>query len=184
MRPDAWNENEDALLAETVIRHIREGSTQLNAFKEAAEKLQRSPAACGFRWNNFVRKKYEDDILQAKQQRQGSKKTRKRWNRKIQIQTAENKRSIDPVMASLNKIYDTYVEVKTGIEQLTLKLEQTQIALNKLHEEHAKLSNLAQHAKTLPEDDENYRTLLSIVEHANRLLRQYNNDDFAHEKTG
>jgi len=34
-RQDAWIEENDALLAEAVIRHVKEGSTQLNAFEEA-----------------------------------------------------------------------------------------------------------------------------------------------------
>ncbi|MBE3563530.1 MAG: RsfA family transcriptional regulator [Hydrogenibacillus schlegelii] len=65
-RQDAWREDEDLLLAETVLRHIREGSTQLRAFEEVAEKLGRTAAACGFRWNSVVRKHYESDVMLAK----------------------------------------------------------------------------------------------------------------------
>ncbi|MBE3596014.1 MAG: RsfA family transcriptional regulator [Hydrogenibacillus sp.] len=65
-RQDAWREEEDLLLAETVLRHIREGSTQLKAFEECQTALGRTAAACGFRWNSVVRKHYEDDILLAK----------------------------------------------------------------------------------------------------------------------
>ena len=32
-RQDAWTDDEDLLLAEVVLRHIREGGTQLSAFK-------------------------------------------------------------------------------------------------------------------------------------------------------
>ena len=32
VRQDAWLEQDDELLAETVLRHVREGSTQLSAF--------------------------------------------------------------------------------------------------------------------------------------------------------
>ena len=34
VRQDAWTDEDDLLLAETVLRHVREGSTQLNAFEE------------------------------------------------------------------------------------------------------------------------------------------------------
>ena len=34
VRQDAWIEENDTLLAETVLRHVREGSTQLSAFEE------------------------------------------------------------------------------------------------------------------------------------------------------
>ncbi|QKY68949.1 RsfA family transcriptional regulator [Lentibacillus sp. CBA3610] len=68
-RQDAWTKDEDILLAETVLRHIREGRTQLEAFKEVAEQLSRTSAACGFRWNASIRKQYEDAIESAKEDR-------------------------------------------------------------------------------------------------------------------
>ena len=48
VRQDAWTDEDDLLLAETVLRHVREGSTQLNAFEEVGDKLNRTSAACGF----------------------------------------------------------------------------------------------------------------------------------------
>ena len=66
LRQDAWTEDDDLLLAEVTLRHIREGSTQLAAFEEVGEKLGRTPAACGFRWNSCVRKNYESAIQIAK----------------------------------------------------------------------------------------------------------------------
>lgn len=69
VRQDAWTEENDLLLAETVLRHVREGSTQLNAFEEVGDKLNRTSAACGFRWNAVVRHKYEKALQLAKKQR-------------------------------------------------------------------------------------------------------------------
>ncbi|HHY73799.1 MAG TPA: RsfA family transcriptional regulator [Bacillus bacterium] len=68
-RQDAWSEEDDLLLAETVLRHIREGSTQLNAFEEVGDRLNRTSAACGFRWNAVVRQDYIKAIDLAKKQR-------------------------------------------------------------------------------------------------------------------
>ncbi len=68
-RQDAWTEEDDLLLAETVLRHVREGSTQLNAFEEVGDKLNRTSAACGFRWNAVVRHRYEKALELAKKQR-------------------------------------------------------------------------------------------------------------------
>lgn len=65
-RQDAWSEENDLLLAETVLRHVREGSTQLNAFEEVGDKLNRTSAACGFRWNAVVRHQYEKALALAK----------------------------------------------------------------------------------------------------------------------
>ncbi|MGA4719274.1 RsfA family transcriptional regulator [Fictibacillus nanhaiensis] len=69
LRQDAWSEEDDLLLAETVLRHVREGSTQLHAFEEVGDKLERTSAAVGFRWNAIVRKKYEQALKIAKKQR-------------------------------------------------------------------------------------------------------------------
>ncbi|PKG22574.1 RsfA family transcriptional regulator [Niallia nealsonii] len=69
LRQDAWSEEDDLLLAETVLRHVREGSTQLNAFEEVGDKLNRTSAACGFRWNAVVRHQYEKALQLAKKQR-------------------------------------------------------------------------------------------------------------------
>ncbi|KAA0546149.1 RsfA family transcriptional regulator [Bacillus sp. BGMRC 2118] len=68
-RQDAWSEENDLLLAETVLRHVREGSTQLNAFEEVGDKLNRTASACGFRWNAVVRDQYEKALDLAKKQR-------------------------------------------------------------------------------------------------------------------
>lgn len=72
-RQDAWSEDDDLLLAEVTLRHIREGGTQLSAFEEVGYRLARTAAACGFRWNSLVRKKYESAIQIAKAQRQQRK---------------------------------------------------------------------------------------------------------------
>lgn len=68
-RQDSWTNDNDLLLASTVLQYIRNGGTQLAAFKEVAKLLNRTPAACGFRWNSYVRKQYQEEIQQAKQNR-------------------------------------------------------------------------------------------------------------------
>ncbi|PFG79054.1 transcription factor, RsfA family [Bacillus sp. YF23] len=68
-RQDSWTNDNDLLLASTVLQNIRNGGTQLVAFKEVAKLLARTPAACGFRWNSYVRKQYQEEIQQAKQNR-------------------------------------------------------------------------------------------------------------------
>lgn len=68
-RQDSWTDDNDLFLASTVLQYIRNGGTQLAAFKEVAKLLARTPSACGFRWNSYLRKKYEKEIQQAKQER-------------------------------------------------------------------------------------------------------------------
>jgi hypothetical protein len=72
-RQDAWTHDEDLLLAEIVLRHIREGGTQLQAFEEVGKQMNRTAAACGFRWNSYVRKQYKSGIELAKKQRKERK---------------------------------------------------------------------------------------------------------------
>jgi RsfA family transcription factor len=74
-RQDAWTQDEDLLLAEVVLRSIREGGTQLQAFEEVGKKLSRTAAACGFRWNSTIRKQYKTGIELAKKQRKEIKKS-------------------------------------------------------------------------------------------------------------
>jgi len=73
-RQDGWTQEEDKLLAEVVLRLIKEGGTQLQAFEEVGKKLSRTSAACGFRWNSYVRKQYKSDIETAKSYRKQLKK--------------------------------------------------------------------------------------------------------------
>ncbi|ENH97082.1 RsfA family transcription factor [Gracilibacillus halophilus YIM-C55.5] len=90
VRQDAWSHEDDLLLAETVLRHIREGSTQLQAFEEVGDKLNRTSAACGFRWNAEVRQNYEQAIQIAKRQRKERKRALAKQNQKQQTATSDN----------------------------------------------------------------------------------------------
>ncbi|AKM20622.1 RsfA family transcriptional regulator [Geobacillus stearothermophilus] len=97
-RQDAWTEEDDLLLAETVLRHVREGSTQLNAFEEVGDRLNRTSAACGFRWNAVVRHRYEEALQLAKKQR-------KERQRLLAKQGGVRKRRLyEPPMPSLEEL--------------------------------------------------------------------------------
>ncbi|WP_010530439.1 RsfA family transcriptional regulator [Lentibacillus jeotgali] len=96
-RQDAWTKDEDILLAETVLRHIREGKTQLEAFKDVAKQLSRTSAACGFRWNASIRKEYQDAIENAKQDRKQSN----RQQTLVQYDTTVNGEP-DPIDAAIS----------------------------------------------------------------------------------
>ncbi|GAK07413.1 RsfA family transcriptional regulator [Geomicrobium sp. JCM 19038] len=69
IRQDAWSQEEDQLLSDLVLAHIREGKTQLQAFEEVGSRLKRTAAACGFRWNATIRKQYTKEIEAAKENR-------------------------------------------------------------------------------------------------------------------
>lgn len=104
VRQDAWTDEDDLLLAETVLRHVREGSTQLNAFEEVGDKLNRTSAACGFRWNAVVRHRYEKAL-------QLSKKQRKQKNRILgRDQGGKKKLLYTPPVTPLEEL-ETMVEI-------------------------------------------------------------------------
>ena len=65
-RKDSWNEKEDLLLAETVLRYMRLGNTMEKAFIETAKQLGRTKTACSVRWNTALRERYEMAIELAK----------------------------------------------------------------------------------------------------------------------
>lgn len=130
-RQDAWTDDEDIILAETVLRYIREGKTQLEAFKDVAEQLSRTSAACGFRWNATIRKKHQQAIDQAK-------KERKQRNRSQYISFPEGhmtqeKDTLEAAILLLEKMKTNY----SGQESLA-KVEQKE-TLQQLKEENKRL---------------------------------------------
>lgn len=101
VRQDAWSHEDDLLLAETVLRHIREGSTQLNAFEEVGDRLNRTSAACGFRWNAEVRKKFQQAMELAKKQRKERKRALAKQEAQ-QLNTEQTKKQTVPVETNTN----------------------------------------------------------------------------------
>ncbi|WP_339193943.1 RsfA family transcriptional regulator [Paenibacillus sp. FSL P4-0176] len=73
VRKDNWTADDDQLLATTILTNIASGKTQLSAFTDVGEKLSRTSAACGFRWNSNVRHKYKEAIANAKTEKLNSK---------------------------------------------------------------------------------------------------------------
>jgi RsfA family transcription factor len=113
-RQDAWSKDEDIILAETVLRYIREGRTQLEAFKEVAKKLSRTSAACGFRWNASIRKQYQDAIMAAKEDRKkGSRKEIWQLNESLSME----KNSIETAITLLEKMKKDFSNEKNDREK-------------------------------------------------------------------
>lgn len=110
-RQDAWTEENDLLLAETVLRHVREGSTQLNAFEEVGDRLNRTSAACGFRWNAVVRHQYEKALQLAKKQR----KQRQRLLGKEQ--SGKKKLLYQPPAVSIEEIESFPVVIDANLDE-------------------------------------------------------------------
>lgn len=114
VRQDAWSHEDDLLLAETVLRHVREGSTQLNAFEEVGDELNRTSAACGFRWNAEVRQNYIQAMELAKRQRKEKKRA---------IQSAQKQRKGRVPEVNRLPVYSHDVEQYTEQSSENISLE-------------------------------------------------------------
>ncbi|AXN40432.1 MULTISPECIES: RsfA family transcriptional regulator [Peribacillus] len=174
-RQDAWTQDEDLLLVEVVLRHIREGSTQLRAFEEVGKQVSRTSAACGFRWNSFVRKQYKSGIELAKKQRkeQAVKETDFETETVVaEFKTIEQKTNeerenesitLQEVILYLTKM-DELIQLdskeKERISEHSLLLEQEN---DRLQDENRLLK---ENLKVVEED---YRALMQIMERARKL---------------
>lgn len=123
-RQDAWTDDEDIILAETVLRYIREGKTQLEAFKDVAKQLSRTSAACGFRWNATIRKKHQNAIEQAKKERK--QRNTSHYIRFSESYKPEEKDTLEAAILLLEKMKTNYhgeddsetLNQKESLEQL------------------------------------------------------------------
>ncbi|WP_028561630.1 RsfA family transcriptional regulator [Paenibacillus pinihumi] len=187
VRQDAWSPDDDLILAEVTLRHIREGSTQLSAFEEVGERIGRTSAACGFRWNSCVRKRYEDAIQMAKQQRQKRNYLRKQSFPAVphvsavaveQVQqsyekietAAEEAITIDAVIRFLRSWKTTYQDLTRHIKALEKELKEKDEELFELRVDNERLSkevnNVQIDYRTVNDD---YKTLIQIMDRARRL---------------
>ncbi|TYP77970.1 RsfA family transcriptional regulator [Paenibacillus methanolicus] len=187
VRQDAWSPDDDLILAEVTLRHIREGSTQLAAFEEVGERIGRTSAACGFRWNSCVRKRYDDAIQIAKQQRQKrnylKKQTFVATSHVSSVGTAETEErsykhdpvteeslSVDSVIRFLRQWKTTYQELNRQIKSLERDLRDREEELYLLREQNEKLSHEVNNVQTdYRAVNDDYKTLIQIMDRARRL---------------
>ncbi|NCU16179.1 RsfA family transcriptional regulator [Pallidibacillus pasinlerensis] len=174
VRQDAWTKDEDLLLAEVVLRHIREGSTQLKAFEEVGQKLNRTPAACGFRWNSFVRKQYKSGVELAKKQRKELKKNpQPHYDLSIELieervlpKSEHGDLSLEKVISYLEQFKEKESNVESLRQELQNLKERYEELEEKVQEKSRENEILKKENKTLKDD---YLALLSIMEKARKL---------------
>ena len=186
-RQDAWTQDEDLLLAEVVLRHIREGGTQLQAFEEVGKKLSRTAAACGFRWNSSIRKQYKSGIEVAKKQRKAvknntdgeiesiSKTGESNFDHKEKIEKEPSQLVkkgstefiFEDIISYLNNLYLRAIESSDYQENLTLyeeKVRRLEQQLENIYNEKNRL------AKELYEMEHDYKALIEIMERARKMV--------------
>ncbi|WP_289143096.1 RsfA family transcriptional regulator [uncultured Brevibacillus sp.] len=182
-RQDAWTEDDDLVLAEVTLRHIREGGTQLAAFEEVGQRLGRTAAACGFRWNSCVRKRYDAAISIAKSQRQQLKKLGRvapaQGTAEVEVVALPPKRQV-PVTQEVSKQADdeeqqiesvirmlvNQKELSRRLRQLEQELEGKELEIKELTEAHAKARRELEQVRGVNDD---YRALVQIMERARKL---------------
>ncbi|MEH7252963.1 RsfA family transcriptional regulator [Neobacillus niacini] len=177
-RQDAWSQDEDLLLAEVVLRHIREGGTQLQAFEEVGKQLSRTSAACGFRWNSFVRKQYKSGIDLAKKQRKEMKKqTIPQEMDYSQVEASEETSSVVSAksegvtfqavlhfLENLHKQATAASSIEEAKEKSIQKLKDLEKKSYLLAAENERL------IKNLKAIEEDYRSLIEIMERARKMV--------------
>lgn len=183
-RQDAWTAEDDMILAEVILRHIREGGTQLSAFEEVALKLGRTPAACGFRWNSSVRKKYEAAIQIAKAQRQKRSQERSQFPAyRSSSSIPDSSYSLDHIIRFLRQHKNEVNELKRRYKQLESELKKKEAEIKQLQQENDEMKNQLKHVKTdyrLVNDD--YRTLVQIMERARKMAFLESEDEKSNHK--
>ncbi|SMO59613.1 RsfA family transcriptional regulator [Melghirimyces algeriensis] len=162
MRGRCWTPEEDRLLAETVLRSVREGGNQLNAFEEVAEKIERTPGACGFRWNAVLRHKEAEAFRQAKRERV-SKKIRKK---------KDSLYSLKDIIQQLKRFDREYRATKERLLELEQKLLEKENQLKEAEAEHNRLTeewNAFDNFQNEVKD--RYTSLLRLFQTAHNLER-------------
>lgn len=205
VRQDAWSHEDDLLLAETVLRYIREGGTQLAAFEEVGDKLNRTSAACGFRWNAEVRNNYDQAIAIAKKQRKERKRALDRSNKEESIANTYNESNYVPIPEP--EVIPTVIEEFSAelmpttksitltdcisfltnlrkedmftnqIEHENNRLRRENEALNQQNKELEKrLEKLANQQTIIQED---YQALVQIMDRARRMVMFEDNEELS-----
>jgi chromosome segregation ATPase len=181
VRQDAWTQDEDLLLAEVVLKYIREGGTQLAAFEEVGRSLSRTSAACGFRWNSFVRKQYKQGIELAKQQRKELKKEGAISKSNVAETThsqetnshQETSLTLSDVIQYLRTYEDTegdFGSLKEQNARLRDKLGQLEEENNRLTKEKREIENQLNLVK------EDYKALIGIMDRARKMMMFHDDD--------
>ncbi|WP_281202421.1 RsfA family transcriptional regulator [Cytobacillus kochii] len=176
-RQDAWSQDEDILLAEVVLRQIRGGGTQLQAFEEVGKKLSRTGAACGFRWNSYVRKQYKKAIDVAKKQRKELKNRKKdpELTSLVVEEAAKDKQvsshqqlSFNEIVESLKSVYEQAENANSAEKNSLSHYEGKIISLEKqTYYLAAENERLLKEIQTLEQD---YKALVEIMEKARKMV--------------
>jgi prespore-specific regulator len=174
-RSDAWTPKDDEHLATLVLYHIKTGSTQLRAFEDAANRLGRTAAACGYRWNGVVRKNYRNEIEESKLDRKKSQKANNPFmdntsSQIVQVEPANSSDSMKEVIRFL-ETYDTHYQKL--LKQMGILEQEKQSLKHRVLDLEAKIGFTPESNNeplTPQQLEEDSKTLFAIMERARKLL--------------
>ncbi|WP_027414479.1 RsfA family transcriptional regulator [Aneurinibacillus terranovensis] len=179
-RQDAWTADDDLLLAEVTLRCIREGSTQLAAFEEVGQRLGRTAAACGFRWNSAIRKKYEAAIQIAKSQRQQRKKIKPKTMESVTIAiedpdfTRQDEKEVDVFTAQFPSTRNLDLEEELSFDVVIRFLRSQKDAHKRLKSFEKELADKTQEIELLKQENARMKAELSTIQNDYQVV----NDDY------
>lgn len=154
MKGRRWHPEEDQLLKETVLKTIQNGGTQLKAFAEVGKKLNRTPGACGFRWNAVLRKNDPVSYQEAKRKRVYNHLEKRK---ELQIDTFEQ------VIQILQKVDQEWKQLNREVNRISQSVSQKKKEYQELQRENQSLrqAQLSLHAYRR-EVKERYQELLQM----------------------
>ncbi len=180
-RHDAWTLENDELLAETVLTYIQSGRTQTSAFEDVGNLLNRTPGACGYRWNAEIRKRYTKEFEQAKKNRKVNIRNKKKDTKQEKVMAAQhinsnksgkniediefNQLTIDDCLDFLSRIQiqEDHVHI---LEENKRLLEENRV-LHKVQEDITKkYDQLHQQKQNI---DHDYKILIRLISQAQQM---------------
>lgn len=165
---DSWSSEDDEFLVQTVLNTIRTGGTQLEAFQVAAQQLNRTPAACGFRWNGRLRSIYRKELDKAKvNRRKRSVQTRQQHTRPVRMSSLIAIKEAIRVLQVFDQEYQALLE---RVQTMTAERDFLQERVANL--EHNVKHKERQTPRTPDNIQEDVKQLEEILLRANTLLKE------------
>lgn len=138
----SWTDEEDLIVRDVILEKVKNGETQLVAFEELSEKLDRSPSSIAFRWNSKLRKAYKDDFKKAKEFRKKSGSQGYEENKVavlVNVKSNHTRTSKEKFQKQVTLSYDDVIAFIEERKKLDENYEELLEKYNSLQDEYQKL---------------------------------------------
>lgn len=164
LQGEIWDEESDALLAETVLRNVRQGNTLASAFDEVERVTdgRRTVSACKFRWHTRLKEQYAAGYELAKEEGKKAKRS-KRVNQGARFKDIMKNVLEEDVDKEIT-IDDIYILVKKFKEQEDKKSLEEKEKDKKIRSLETELRSLKNKNEELNDAISDYKEVLQIKE--------------------